>query len=98
MPLLDELGLGGDRPTPEEFFTELSAEQLGVFQEDVLFVSDGSDLDATRSTLEANPLWATLPAVRSGRVTFVSDALFGASYSAPAYEAMLADIDAALLP
>jgi iron complex transport system substrate-binding protein len=97
MPLLDELGVPGERPTPEEFFQELSPEQLGRFQHDVLFVSDGDDPDATLATLEGNPLWATLPAVQAGRVHFVADTLWGASYSVPAFRAQLADIESALL-
>jgi iron complex transport system substrate-binding protein len=97
MPLLDELGVPGERPTPDEFFLELSAEQLGRFQHDVLFVSDGDDPDATLATLEGNPLWATLPAVQGGRVHLVADTLWGTSYSVPAFHAQLADIESALL-
>lgn len=97
MPLLDELGVPGDRPTPDEFYRELSAEQLGQFDHDVLFVSDGEDPDATMALLESNPLWANLPAVQSGRVVLVPDVLWGASYSVLAFEQQLADIGAALL-
>lgn len=98
VPLFDELGLGGERPTPQEAFVELSAEQLGRFDHDALFVSDGGDEDQTRAALEANPLWARLPAVEHGRIVFVPDTLWGASYSVPALEAKLTDIEAALLP
>jgi iron complex transport system substrate-binding protein len=98
MPLLDELGVPGPRPAPEQFFEELSAEQLGQFQHDVLFVSDGDDPDGTLATLRANPLWGMLPAVRTERVHLVADTLWGASYSVPAFRAQLADIESALLP
>ena len=43
-------------------------------------------------------LWSRLPAVYAGRVVFVADTLWGTSYSVPALESQLADIDAALVP
>lgn len=98
VPLLDELRVPGARPTPEEFAVELSAEQLGQFDHEVLFVSDGGEPDRTRAALEANPLWATLPAVRNNRLIFVPDTLWGTSYSVLALEKQLADIEQALLP
>lgn len=97
MPLLDALGLPGARPTPEEFVLELSAEQVGQFDHDVLFVGDGNDSAATRAALEANPLWAGLPSVLNGRAIFVSDMTWGVGYSLPALESMLSDIEQALL-
>jgi iron complex transport system substrate-binding protein len=98
MPLLDALGLPGNRATPKEFTRDVSAEQLGLFNEDVLFVGDGADEAATRAALEANPLWAGLPSVRSGRAIFVSDMTWGVGYSMPALESMLGDIERALIP
>ncbi|GAA4812119.1 ABC transporter substrate-binding protein [Nocardioides caeni] len=98
MPLLDELGLPGDRPTPEEFYVEVSAENLTeVFVHDVLFVSDGDDPDKVIADLEANPLWSRLPAVRAGRVQVVPDVVWGSSYSVQAFERQLDDIEQALL-
>ncbi len=97
VPLLDALGVPGGRPTPEEFVLEISAEQLGRFDHEVLFVGDGGDERATRTALESNPLWATLPAVQGGRVVFVPDTLWGTSYSVLALELQLADIEQALL-
>lgn len=97
MPLLDALGLPGDRAAPEEFTRDVTAERLGSVQSDVLFVSDGVDEAQARATLEKNPLWATLPAVRNNRVHFVNEILWGTGYSLPAVEAMLTDIEKVLL-
>lgn len=98
MPLLDELGLPGARPTPEEFFVEVSGEQLtDVFVHDVLFVSDGDDRETIVGQLEANPLWERLPAVASGRFHLVPDVVWGSSYSIQAFERQLDDIESALL-
>ncbi|HYD10241.1 MAG TPA: ABC transporter substrate-binding protein, partial [Acidimicrobiales bacterium] len=41
MPILDAVGVPGDRPGPEEFYRELSAEQIEQLDHDVLFVGDG---------------------------------------------------------
>lgn len=98
MPLLDELGLPGERPAPEEFFVEVSEEKLtDVFVHDVLFVSDGDDPDKVLAKLEGSPLWSRLPAVREGRIYFVPDVVWGSSYSVQAFERQLDDIEAALL-
>lgn len=98
MPLLDELGLPGDRPTPETFYVEVSEEKLtDVFTHDVLFVSDGDDRERVLAELERNPLWSLLPAVRSGRVHVVPDVVWGSSYSVQAFDRQLDDIEAALL-
>lgn len=96
-PLLDALGFPGKRPTPAEFNLEVSPERLDLFDHDVLFVSDGGDEATTRKTLEENPLWERLPAVESGSVFFVREVLWGTSYSLPAVDAMLDEIEAALL-
>ncbi|PZF83820.1 ABC transporter substrate-binding protein [Jiangella anatolica] len=95
-PILDRLGLPGTRPTPEEFFTEVSGEELGRFDHEVLFVSASQDPDETMAQLEAHPLWSRLPAVSAGRVHVVDDAVWGAGYSVPAYEAQLEDAADAL--
>jgi iron complex transport system substrate-binding protein len=98
MPLLDELGLPGDRPTPEEFYLDVSEEQVSeIFVHDVLFVSDGDDRDRVIAELERNPLWARLPAVRAGRVHVVPDLVWGSSYSVQAFERQLDDIETSLL-
>jgi ABC-type Fe3+-hydroxamate transport system substrate-binding protein len=89
-PILQQLRQGGRTE-------ELSAERLGEMDHALLFVSDGEDLEGTKELLEANPLWATLPAVQADRVVFVPDVLWGTSYSVLALERQLADLRTALL-
>lgn len=72
-------------------FLQLSGEQLGVLAEaDVIVLSDdsfyGPDLPDSRSVLEANPLWDTLPAVTADQVLQIPGPIYnGGNY----YAAML---------
>lgn len=105
-PLLDALGVPGNRATAEEFGTEYSAEQLDVFDDEVLIVFGSAtdnpsehtgDADALQTYMAQNPLWATLPAVRGGRVHFVAKSVWNYS-DLPSSHAALDDIEAILLP
>lgn len=97
MPLLDALEVPGDRADAAAFSIEVSPENLSQFNQDVLFVGDGQDQAKTKAALEANPLWAQLPAVAAGRVVWVSDLTWGSGYSMPAVDSMLTDIERAYL-
>lgn len=103
-PLLDALGVPGNRADSATFTEEFSAEQLDQFSDDVLFVfgsasatepkPEAADLEAFLST---NPLWSGLPAVQSGRVAFVSKATWN-NVDLPSLHAILDDIERVLLP
>lgn len=72
-------------------FLQLSGEQLGVLAEaDVIVLGDASfydpELTDSRSVLEANPLWDTLPAVTADQVLQIPGPIYnGGNY----YAAML---------
>lgn len=63
----------------EQNFVSVSPEELTVLDADVLFVVAGGGgqnqaaADEALEALEANPLWATLPAVQAGRVHVVGE-------------------------
>ncbi len=76
--LLDELGLSTLPAPPEQEagaavrdVQEVVPERLGEVDAEVIIVLDFIDADPI-DTLAANPLWANLPAVRSGEVAVLS--------------------------
>jgi iron complex transport system substrate-binding protein len=67
----------------EAGFVEVSNERLDIVTADVILVPDQrGDID-TIAAFEANPLWASLPAVRAGRVVAVPNPVYnGGTYVA----------------
>jgi iron complex transport system substrate-binding protein len=83
------------QPNVEVTSIELSPEQLDSASGDVVLVQCPTGVvDDARRQLEANPLWASLPAVRSGNVTFTDFPLL--EYSLAALEESFSIISTAI--
>jgi iron complex transport system substrate-binding protein len=94
--VLRELGVSTwAQPDVEVTSLDLSPEQLGMANGDVLVVQCPTGLiDDSQRQLESNPLWATLPAVRSGNVTFTDFPVL--EYSLASLEESFAILSAAI--
>ncbi|MGH8930785.1 MAG: ABC transporter substrate-binding protein [Egibacteraceae bacterium] len=95
-PFFDEIGLARTTPPFPEFGEQLSPEQLGMADADLIWVSGAVGPEAALATLKRNPLWASLRAVRNGHVRLVDDTPWGSQYSLPALEIILDEIIAGL--
>ncbi|MDY5584442.1 MAG: iron-siderophore ABC transporter substrate-binding protein [Arcanobacterium sp.] len=71
--------------TAENFWVEVSAEKPELFADVELIVNYGSDDPAenakTLETLQANPLWSKIPAIKNGNVAFVGTGPVSAAIS-----------------
>lgn len=71
--------LDGQVPNSKLWATDISLETLDLVSTDVIFVSVDAQAQSQLETLKANPLWATLPAVKAGRVYEVPTSIYNAS-------------------
>lgn len=94
--LMDDIGLPRTAPEPPTLFLDVSDEEIGLADADILFVSGDGGQEASLAALESNPLWSGLEAVQSGDVRLVDDQPWGTDYSYPALVIILDHIVAAL--
>jgi iron complex transport system substrate-binding protein len=63
------------------FFVTVSAEQVQLLDSDLVVVLALSSVEETRSTLEADPVFGSLPAVQAGRIVYVDPLSGGGAIS-----------------
>jgi iron complex transport system substrate-binding protein len=97
--MVDELGIElvpgpGTDGTDDNGRIELSLEQLGVLQGDVILLLQATIVegqDAAVATVVASPLWSTLPAVRADRVVTLDQLAYPGASGAAAFATDLAE-------
>jgi ABC-type Fe3+-hydroxamate transport system substrate-binding protein len=95
-PVLDLMQVPRQTPPSPELFEQLSPERLSEADGDLLWVSGSAGPDASRATLESNPLWAGMDVVQAGMVRYVPDQPWGTDYSYPALVSILDEVEAGL--
>jgi iron complex transport system substrate-binding protein len=70
---------GQETPDKDSFHIDLALENLDEVQQDVIFLSVDAGTEGQLEALKANPLHATLPAVKAGRVYEVPTAVYNSA-------------------
>ncbi|NUP54085.1 MAG: iron-siderophore ABC transporter substrate-binding protein [Catenulispora sp.] len=77
----------------DQLMLEVSAEQIGKADADVVFVTTSDDPSKTKETeVQGTAVWKDLPAVKAGRVFTVPDETWMSGIGVQAADRMLADI------